>query len=171
MKNKSLMYSLLGAVVLVVVVVVVIMVLPGGSKNGANVPAVNPLIGTWTSATPGKGMQATGTATILRKNYEYTVAGDVTVVIQSVENNIASGTITYTNACLTVVSRAPQCITSLVKPVQLQINGNAITFDSQTEAGVDVSFTGTYTNNAMSGTFVRTSSIGKASGTFNLVRA
>jgi hypothetical protein len=140
----------------------------------------NVLVGTWVSSVKGKGMQASGEVKISGATSKFNLSGDVEVSIQKVVGNTASGTITFNNLCSikTVsvpgkddVSEPPQCINGSSKPVELQINGNAISFQSQAETGANISFTGNYANDSVSGTFTRESSYGKMDGTFNLVRA
>ncbi len=211
MENKSkLKYYLIGAVILVAIVIAAI-VLSGGPKSAgqaavqapeqaslpASLPAPQPavntpgaaapaaptsnFVGTWTSAVPGKGMQASGNFQISGFAGTVTMTGDVTVVIQRVENNIAYGTLAYSNLCTTAtvlapgkapVVRQPDCISSQPKAIQLQLSGNTMSFAGPTlVAGGTVTFTGTYSNDSASGTFKRSSSYGELDGTFSLVHS
>jgi len=105
--------------------------------------------------------------------------GDVKLVIKTVADNIASGMLSYSNLCTAATitmpgkpatTKAPECVSGESKAVELHINGNALTFAGQTSTGANVSFTGNYTDNTMSGTFTITGSYGDMSGTFSLDR-
>jgi hypothetical protein len=53
----------------------------------------------------------------------------------------------------------------------MQIDGNKISWSGKSDLGADISLTGTFTGDTMTGTFVRTSSSGTINGTFSLTRA
>jgi hypothetical protein len=197
MKNKLL----IGLAVLAVVVIAIILLM-GKSKsagqntqteNTVNAPTTstpntsignstqaNDLIGTWVSSVQGKGMQGSGNLTISGVAVQINFTGDVDLVIQKVENNIATGTLAFTNFCSSKVTSVPgkpdvigqaQCLSGNKVPAYLQIDGNKITYTGETILGASVTLNGTYTSDSISGTFTRTSSYGNINGTFNLVRA
>jgi hypothetical protein len=191
MKNKSLYYSLGGAIVIILIVVFVM----GLFKSGKNHELLNSplasavenlkpkktgIVDTWVSSETGKGMQGEGKIVTSRSATEIKISGDVKVVIDKVEDNVASGTIIYNNLCYTPtitmtgkapVVEAPRCINNDVKPVQLQLDGNKLSFVGQTEIGASIAFSGNLDNDAITGTFVWSSSYGKIDGTFDLARA
>jgi len=53
------------------------------------------LIGTWVSSVPKKGMQGSGKGTLNGTNYKINFTGDINLVVQKVENNVGTGTITF----------------------------------------------------------------------------
>ncbi|MFZ1075060.1 MAG: hypothetical protein WAN50_01670 [Minisyncoccia bacterium] len=205
-KKSSLLYYAIGAFVLVFIVVIAVSVLnktksseqtsqtanvPAASTTGtaaagvtntaaANAPAASSLVGTWVSATPGKGMQGSGKIVLAHSSTAVTTSGDVTIVIQKVENGTAVGTLSYSNLCTTEVitltgaspvTEKPQCTSVAGRPVQLQVNGNSLSFSGQAETGANITFTGTQSGDTVSGTFTRSSQYGEISGTFNLKRS
>ena len=206
--QKKFKYCLLGAVLLAAVITATVL-LPKNSKTaeknpqtasiantlGEKVPApesnapeaaaansnsANGLVGTWVSATQSKGMQGSGKITLRGTVYKIDMTGDVDLVIQKVENNTSTGTITFNNFCLTTTISVPgkpdviepaQCLNGNSRPATMQISGNTINYSGKSDLGADINLAGTYTNDSMSGTFVRTSSSGKINGTFSLVRS
>lgn len=193
MENQSkFKYYVVGCVVLIVIIIVIVLL--GNSKstkqpiqtqNITNTPTVNTsstsdngLVGTWISSTKGKGMQGSGKVTYNGTAYKVDFTGDINLAVQKVENNVGTGTITFSNLCLVAtisvpgksdVKRPAQCLKSYTEPAVMQINGNNIKYEGQTVLGASISLTGTYTNDSFSGTFVRTSTAGTTNGTFNLV--
>jgi hypothetical protein len=179
-KSSSTKYYVIGALIIIAVIAGVFFFSRGGSESDQAPAQASSIIGTWRSTEAGKGMQATGTLVTARASTELTMAGDVQVVIQKVENNVAEGTMTYSNLCTTAVitmtgkspiTEKPQCITITPKPIQVKVAGNAITFDGPSDTGGTVTFTGTFSNDAFSGSFTRAGSVGTLSGTFHLVRS
>jgi hypothetical protein len=199
MENKSkLKYYWLGLIILIVIVVVVMLSRNSESvtqqsqaQNTTNTSTTNTvatktnpistsgLIGTWVSSVPKKGMQGSGKGTLNGTNYKINFTGDINLVVQKVENNVGTGTITFSNLCLVAtvttpgkpdVVRPAQCLKSYTEPAVMQINGNAIKYTGPTVLGASISLTGTYTNDSFSGTFERTSTSGTANGTFDLTR-
>jgi len=137
------------------------------------------LVGTWSSAVAGKGVQGSGKVTVSGTNYQISLDGDVHLVIQKIENGAAVGTIAYNNLCLTLVVSAPgktpvtkpaQCVSSPAVPATIQINGSTLTFSGKSQLGSDISFTGNFADGKITGTFTRMSSYGKVSGSFDLIR-
>ena len=204
-ENKSSSkYYLWGAIALVVVIVIIVL-LVGKSKpteqnlqaaNTANVPEVNTgtvsgvapssepasqgFVGTWVSATQGKGMEGAGKVTTPRTSTEITVTGDVKLVIQKIESGMAIGTLSYSNLCYVIatsisgkaaVAKPAQCTNTGEAAARLKVAGNKISYDGQTALSSDVSFEGNLSGDTLIGTFTRTGTYGKVTGTLNLVRA
>jgi hypothetical protein len=110
---------------------------------------------------------------------QFTMNGDVNLVIKNVANNIASGIISYSNLCtvstITMPGKpdtvkSPTCVSNESKAVELQISGNTLTFAGQTSTGANISFTGNYSGDTISGKFTITGSSGDMNGTFSLDR-
>ena len=146
----------------------------------ASTTTSNDLVGTWVSTTPGKGMQGTGTITLPKSTTNFSISGDVNLVITKVENNIGSGTISYSNLCTTetttyttkpAVTKKLPCTSAAGKPIEVNIDGNKVTFNGQTSTGADISFTGSYTNDTSSGTVVVKGTYGDMTGSFSLTKA
>ncbi len=204
MQNKSsLKYYVI--VVVVLVVIVLIVVLAGGKSKSTeekkeatntmansvtNVPLTpevntnsntnSDLVGTWVSATPGKGMEGSEKIVTARSSTTITTSGDVNITIEKVENGTAIGKIAYTNLCYTTTitfsgktsaPSAPKCINTPSANARIKVSGNTLSYNGVTALSSDVSFTGTYSGNTITGTFVRTGAYGKVTGTLNLVRA
>jgi hypothetical protein len=145
---------------------------PGTPTNG--------LAGTWKSSVQGKGIQGSGKMTLNGIIYELSLTGDVSLVIQKVDNNTATGTITFNNACINgtksaagkpATAFAPQCEKTFSRPALMQIDGNKISWSGKSDLGADITLTGTFTDDSMSGTFIRTSTSGKIDGTFGLTKS
>jgi len=192
MENKSkFKYAFLGLIILIVIIVV--MVLSVNSKStpqqyqAASSPATsvknsistNGLVGTWVSAVSGKGLQGSGKVVTAHSSTDITAYGDLKLVIQKIENNTAIGTIAYTNLCYTIASsilgkatttKPPQCTNTGDEPARLQVSGNTISYNGQTVLSANVSLEANYNGDTISGTFTRTGTYGKVTGTINLVR-
>ena len=145
----------------------------------ANSAPTSGLIGTWVSATKGKGMQGSGKITFNGSTDQIALTSDVNLVVQQVVNNTGTGTITFSNSCLTATVSVPgkpnvtnptQCAKTFSQPAVMQISGNTISYSGKSELGANISLTGTFTGDSMTGTFTRTSLSGKVTGTFDLVR-
>jgi hypothetical protein len=145
-----------------------------------NTAAAEGLIGTWNSSVPGKGMEGSGKVTLNGIVFQLNLAGGVNLVIQKVENNTGTGTITFDNVCVTgtktvagkpATAFSPQCEKTYSRPALMQIDGNKISWSGKSDLGADISLNGTFTGDTMSGTFVRTSTSGTINGTFSLTRA
>jgi hypothetical protein len=145
------------------------------TTNTSTTPVVNStstsgLLGVWVSSTPKKGMEGSGKVTLNGTDYQIGFTGDINLTVKKVENNTGTGTITFSNLCLAVNTKPAECLKTYSQPAVVQITGDTIKYTGPTVLGASVSLTGTYANDAMNGTFVRTSSSGKIDGTFNLVR-
>ena len=145
-----------------------------------NLTPARDLRGTWTSSIKGKGFQlygqfatGPGTTTI----YE---DGDVELIISTVENNIASGTIRYTNLCTTGSTAVPgysnisvpkQCAAdSGAQPIQIRVSGSRLDFGTISAGGGTFSMQGNFTTDIISGTMTTTTPYGVVKGEFHLNR-
>src|ERR1035437_593819 len=122
-KPTSSKYYIIGAIVLVLVIVAIVLAM-GKSKSSVlkNEPAN--LVGNWVSVVEGKGMQGSGKITIFNTTNQINVSGDISLVIEKVEDNVAYGTITYNNLCyttakitagITATPGAPKCTSGISK--------------------------------------------------------
>ena len=174
---------MIGVIVLIVIVLIIVLIM-GKSKSNKMENKPENLVGNWVSAVIGKGMQGSGKITVGRTTADINVSGDISLKIDKVENNVASGTVTYNNLCYTSIrsttskttpAQAPKCVSGISKTIQAQITGDKLTIQGQTILGVNLAYEATYTNNDITGTFSRTGSNDKInenfSGTFNLFRA
>jgi len=78
------------------------------ATESANSTTENDLIGTWVSTTKDKGMQGAGKIVLPKSTTQFAISSDVTLVITGVENNIGSGTVSYTNLCTPKPQPIPQ---------------------------------------------------------------
>lgn len=150
-----------------------------GPVPATNSASASGLVGTWTSSVAGKGMQGSGKVELNGITYELSLAGDVSLVINKAEDKTGTGTITFNNVCISgtksVAGKAataisPQCAKSLSRPAEMQVDGNKISWSGQSDLGADITLTGTYAGDSMSGTFARTSKQGNIDGTFSLAK-
>jgi hypothetical protein len=144
-----------------------------------NLTPVRDLRGTWISSLKGKGMQTysqfktgPGTTQIYQE-------GDIQLIIASVENNVASGTIQYTNLCTWGRTTAPkiptinipkQCASIPASPIQIRVSGSRLDFGSVSGNGMSFTMQGNYTTDLISGTMTAATSYGVIKGEFHLVR-
>jgi hypothetical protein len=150
------------------------------AQSVANSASTNSLVGNWVSSVKGKGMQGSGKIVMPKFTAQFSMNGDVKLVVKNVANNIASGIISYSNLCTVstitmpgkpATVKSPECVSNESKAVELQISGNTLTFAGQTSTGANISFTGNYSGDNMSGKFTITGSSGDMNGTFSLDRA
>ena len=145
-----------------------------------NLTPARDLRGTWTSSIRGKGIQlygqfATGPSTT--KIYE---DGDVELIINTVQNNIASGKIRYTDLCsygettipgYSTISVPRQCLNdSGASPIEIRVSGSRLDFGTINASGVTFSMQGNYTTDIISGTMTATTPYGVIKGEFHLNR-
>jgi len=127
----------------------------------ANLPPARDLIGTWQSALSGKGYVLNGSAKTANFNMAMTSTGDVKLVIKAVNNNVASGLITFGNLKQQIIIKvaipgvAPVTHTTNVNlpgysaPVGVQISSSRIVFPSFSFGGVSIQMWGSYTTDLM----------------------
>jgi hypothetical protein len=145
-----------------------------------NLTPARDLRGTWTSSIKGKGLQlygkfvtGPGTTTIYEE-------GDITLVINTVSGNTASGTIRYTNLCSTGSTAVPgygnitvpkQCVTDTgARPVQIRVSSSRLDFGTISTNGATFTMQGNFTTSLISGTMVASTSYGDIKGEFHLMR-
>lgn len=146
-----------------------------------NLTPVRDLRGTWISSLKSKGMQTysqfktgPGTTQIYQE-------GDIKLIIKSVSNNTASGTIQYTNLCTWGRTTAPkipainipkQCTSIPANPIQIRVSGSRLDFGTVNSGSATFSMQGNYTTDIISGSM--TSNVppyGVIKGEFHLIRS
>jgi len=145
-----------------------------------NLTPARDLRGTWTSSIKGKGLQlygkfvtGPGTTTIYEE-------GDITLVINTMSGNTASGTIRYTNLCSTGNTFVPgygninvpkQCTADTgASAIQIRVSSSRLDFGTVSTGGGTFSMQGNFTTDIISGTMVATTSYGDIKGEFHLMR-
>jgi len=145
-----------------------------------NLTPARDLKGTWTSSIRGKGLQlygkfATGPgATTIYED------GDITLIINTMSGNTASGTIQYTNLCSTGSTAVPgygnisvpkQCVTDTgARAIQIRVSSSRLDFGTVSAGGGTFSMQGNFTTDIISGTMTATTSYGDIKGEFHLMR-
>ncbi|OGY23451.1 MAG: hypothetical protein A2172_04485 [Candidatus Woykebacteria bacterium RBG_13_40_15] len=146
-----------------------------------NLTPARDLRGTWTSSIRGKGLQlygkfatGPGTTTIYEE-------GDITLIINKVSGNTASGTIRYTNLCSTGSTAVPgygnitvpkQCTADTgASPINIRVSSSRLDFGTVSAGGGTFSMQGNFTTSLISGTMVATTPYGDIKGEFHLMRA
>ena len=145
-----------------------------------NLSVVRDLRGTWSSSIRGKGFQlygqfATGPGTT--HIYE---DGDITLVINTVQNNVAIGTIRYTNMSVYGTTSVPGYGNLTVprqytgdagtQPIRIGVSGTRLNFGSMSTNDATFSMQGNYTTSLISGTMTATTSYGVIKGEFHLIK-
>lgn len=118
------------------------------------------LRGVWKSSLVGKGIQVYGKFTTgpgVTNVYE---DGDMELIIDSVENNIASGKMRFTNLCVTAEVVVPNIKTITTKkcvpdtgysPVAIRVSASSLDFGTVAVTGATATMQGTYTTDIMTG--------------------
>jgi len=136
------------------------------------------LRGTWKSSLAGKGIQVYGKfGPVTTTLYE---DGDMEIIIDSVDNNLASGKIRYTNLCAYGQTIGPQLKISVPKqcvsdtgymPLQIKVSASSLNFIDTKVEGVAISMQGSYTTDIMTGSATITlPAYGALKGEFHLNR-
>jgi hypothetical protein len=145
-----------------------------------NLTPARDLKGTWTSSIKGKGLQlygkfvtGSGTTTIYEE-------GDITLVINTMSGNTASGTIRYTNLCSTGSTAVPgygninvpkQCTADTgANPINIRVSSSRLDFGTVSSSGATFTMQGNYTTDIISGTMTATTPYGDIKGEFHLMR-
>lgn len=147
--NKPLMFSLIDEKLQSIIT-------PKPPLIGNLTPARD-LRGVWKSSLSGKGLQIYGKFTVpLPTGVSITTVyedGDVEIQIDSVENNIASGKIRFTNLCATATVTAPKIAPITTKqcqadsgymPLSIRVSGSALDFGTTAVSGATVTMQGSY---------------------------
>ncbi|MDD5626094.1 MAG: hypothetical protein PHG83_02935 [Patescibacteria group bacterium] len=147
-----------------------------------NLTPTRDLRGIWKSSLVGKGVQVYGKFTTgpgITTVYE---DGDMELIIDSVENNIASGKVRYTNLCawgqtvapkpLGTISVPKQCTEdSGYRPIAIRVSGSALDFGTVVTDGATFTMQGSYTTDIMTGSATVTiPAYGVLKGEFHLMR-
>ncbi len=150
-----------------------------------NLTPARDLRGTWISSLSGKGMQLSGQFTTENAVTDVWEDGDIEIKIENVENNIASGTIRYFNACgwgtstVTIPGQGKRVI-SVPKtcaadtghqPIEIRVSSSALDFGTVKAGGVTATMQGSFTTDLMHGTMTMTyPPYGAVKGLFTLMR-
>jgi len=145
-----------------------------------NLTPTRGLRGTWTSSIRGKGIQLYGQFTTGPDTTKIYEDGDVELIINTVQNNTASGTIRYTNLCSTGSTTVPgygnitvpkQCVPDTgAQAIQIRVSGSRLDFGTVSAGGGTFSMQGNFTTDIISGTMTTTTSYGVIKGEFHLNR-
>jgi hypothetical protein len=145
-----------------------------------NLTPARDLKGTWKSSLSGKGLQVFGKFTTGPAITTVTEDGDMEIIIDSVENNIASGKVRYTNLTATAVATVPKLKTITTKsgqkdtgylPISIRVSGSALDFGTVKTSGATFTMVGSYTTDIMSGSMTMTlPGYGVLKGEFHLNR-
>lgn len=141
------------------------------------------LRGTWKSSLSGKGMQVYGKHTAYGSVTEIYENSDIELIINDVKNNLAIGTIRYTNLCswgetkvnvagVEKIINAPKtCVTDTgPQEINIRVSSSALDFGTISLDGVTATMQGTFTTSIISGSMTVTMPGGILKGTFNLSR-
>jgi len=147
-----------------------------------NLTPARDLRGTWVSSLSGKGLQVFGkftTGNAVTTVYE---DGDIELIIDTVENNIASGKIRYSRVCAYGQTVAPKPVGTISVPktcvpdsgyfpTSIRVSGSALDFFKFTSPGASGSMAGSFTTDIMSGNItINVPPYGDLKGEFRLSR-
>jgi len=145
-----------------------------------NLTPTRGLRGTWTSSIRGKGIQLYGQFTTGPDTTKIYEDGDVELIINTVQNNTASGTIRYTNLCSTGSTTVPgygnitvpkQCVPDTgAQAIQIRVSGSRLDFGTVSAGGGTFSMQGNFITDIISGTMTATTPYGVIKGEFHLNR-
>ena len=145
-----------------------------------NLTPARDLRGTWASSIRGKGIQLYGQFTTGPGTTKIYEDGDVELIINTVQNNIASGKIRYTNLCSSGQTSIPgygsvsvpkQCLNdSGASAIKIKVSGSRLDFGTINAGGGTFSMQGNFTTDIISGTMTATISYGVIKGEFHLNR-
>jgi len=145
-----------------------------------NLTPTRGLRGTWTSSIRGKGIQLYGQFTTGPDTTKIYEDGDVELIINTVQNNTASGTIRYTNLCSTGSTTVPgygnitvpkQCVPDTgAQAIQIRVSGSRLDFGTVSAGGGTFSMQGNFITDIISGTMTATTPYGVVKGEFHLNR-
>lgn len=152
-----------------------------GKPPIGNLSVARDLKGTWVSSLKGKGIQLFGKFSTGPGTTSIYESGDVELVIKEVSNNVATGTIKYTNLCtwgsttipsLPTISIPKQCVSHTgTNPISIRVSGTKLDFGTIKSKEATFTMQGSYTTDIISGTTTTTlPSYGVIKGTFNLMR-
>lgn len=147
-----------------------------------NLTPVRDLRGTWKSSLSGKGIQLYGNFNTGPGKTQIYEDGDIELVINTMENNTAAGTIRYFNLCswggtsvpgYGTVSVPKQCVPdSGARPIAIRVSGSRLDFGTVNANGANFSMQGNYTTDIISGTMTgNLPPYGTLKGEFHLMRS
>ncbi|MFH0969095.1 MAG: hypothetical protein V1804_01170 [Patescibacteria group bacterium] len=146
-----------------------------------NLTPVRDLRGTWKSSLAGKGIQVYGQFKTGPGTTQVYQEGDIKLIITSVENNIASGTIQYTNLCtwgrttapkIPTISIPKRCASPSASPIGIRVSGTRLDFGTVATGDTTATMQGTYTTDIITGSMtVNLPAYGVLKGEFHLSRA
>ncbi|MFA4931042.1 MAG: hypothetical protein WC570_04225 [Patescibacteria group bacterium] len=127
------------------------------------------LRGVWKSSLTGKGLQLYGKFDLPGTVTDIYEEGDIELIINDVVDNIAYGTMRYTNICAwgttTVTIPGEERVFPVPKTcysnqeygdVQIKISSSALDFGTISSDGITTTMQGTYTSDLMSGSMTMT---------------
>ncbi len=148
-----------------------------------NLTPARDLRGTWKSSLSGKGLQLYGRHTTYGSITDMYEDGDIELIINNVQNNIAVGTMRYINLCgwgettVTIpgaegVINVPKTCVADTGPqeISIQVSSSALDFGTISVDGITATMQGNFTTDIISGTMTVTMPGGVLKGTFNLSR-
>jgi hypothetical protein len=151
------------------------------NKLTTTISPARDLRGTWISALSGKGFQLNGQFSIQGTTTTIYEDGDIELIINDVKDNIAYGTMRYTNICAWGFSIVPNVGQVTVPktcnsdtgtyPIQIRVSSSALDFGTVNVSGVTTTMKGSYTTDFIHGTMTATvEPYGTVNGLFNLNR-
>jgi len=151
-------------------------------RSGELAPARD-LRGVWISSLSGKGIQVYGKHTAYGSITDVYENGDIELIINEVKNNIAIGTMRYTNLCSwgetkvtiagaeKIINVPKTCVADTgQQEINIRISSSALDFGTISLNGVTATMQGSFTTDIMSGSMTVTMPGGILKGTFNLSR-
>lgn len=135
-----------------------------------NLTPARDLRGTWKSSLAGKGLQLFGQFTVQGSVTDVWEDGDIELIIESVENNIAFGTMRYFNLCgwgtsvveipgegKKTISVPKTCAPdSGAQPIEIRVSSSALDFGTVKSGDITATMQGTFTTDLMSGSMTMT---------------
>lgn len=141
------------------------------------------LRGIWRSSLSGKGMQVYGNYITYGSTTDLYENGDIELIIDDVRDNIAVGTMRYTNLCSwgetrvtiagaeKVINVPKTCVADTGRQeINIRVSSSALDFGTVSLDGVTATMQGSFTTDIMSGSMTVTMPEGILKGTFNLSR-
>ncbi|MFA6271619.1 MAG: hypothetical protein WC693_00730 [Patescibacteria group bacterium] len=174
-KTKPLMFNFVAEMIGSIVT-------PKQPLNNELTPARD-LRGSWKSSLLGKGLQLYGRHTTDGAITDVYEDGDIELIINDVKDNVAVGTMRYTNLCswgeTTVTIPGAERVISVPKTcvadtgqqeISIRVSSSALDFGTVSVDGVTATMQGSFTTDIMSGSMTVTMPGGILKGTFNLSR-
>jgi hypothetical protein len=150
-----------------------------------NLTPARDLRGTWKSSLSGKGLELYGQFTTENAVADVWENGDIELIIEGVENNIAFGTMRYFNLCgwgtsvveipgegKKTISVPKNCAADTgAQPVEIRVSSSALDFGTVQSGEITATMQGSFTTDLMSGSMTMTfPPYGVVKGLFKLSR-